>query len=81
MDNKGIPVLLKHYLRLNGKLLAFNVDKSFGNCIDGLIMVDLTQTDSKLMKSYMGLKEAIAYRKYYGLDSPDLEADLLAQNQ
>lgn len=81
MDNKGIPVLLKHYLRLNGKLLAFNVDKSFGNCIDGLIMVDLTKTDSKLMKSYMGLKEAIAYRKYYGLDSPELEADLLAQTK
>ncbi|MBO7520671.1 MAG: lysophospholipid acyltransferase family protein, partial [Opitutales bacterium] len=76
VDNKGIPVLLKHYLRLNGELLAFNVDKSFGNCIDGLIMVDLTKTDPKLLKSYMGLKEAIEYRKYYGLESPQLEEEL-----
>ena len=76
LDNKGIPVLLKHYLRLNGELLAFNVDKSFGNCIDGLIMVDLTKTDPKLLKSYMGLKEAVEYRKYYGLESPQLEAEL-----
>lgn len=75
VDNKGIPVLLKHYLRLNGELLAFNVDKSFGNCIDGLIMVDLTQTDSKLLKSYMGLQETIAFRKYYGLSTPELEAE------
>ena len=28
-DGKGIPVLLKHYLKLNGKLLSFNVDKTF----------------------------------------------------
>ena len=68
--------MLKHYLRLNGELLAFNVDKSFGNCIDGLIMVDLTKTDPKLLKSYMGLKEAVEYRKYYGLESPQLEAEL-----
>lgn len=78
VDNKGIPVLLKHYLRLNGELLAFNVDKSFNNCIDGLIMVDMCKTDPKLLKSYMGLKEAIAYRKYHGLESPELESELRA---
>lgn len=78
VDNKGIPVLLKHYLRLNGELLAFNVDKSFNNCIDGLIMVDMCKTDPKLLKSYMGLKEAVAYRKYHGLDTPELEAELRA---
>lgn len=81
VDNKGIPVLLKHYLRLNGELLAFNVDKSFNNCIDGLIMVDMCKTDPKLLKSYMGLKEAIAYRKYHGLDTPELEAELKAQEE
>lgn len=80
LDNKGIPVLLKHYLRLNGELLAFNVDKSFNDCIDGLIMVDMCKTDPKLLKSYMGLKEAIAYRKYHGLETPELAAEARRQD-
>lgn len=67
IDNKGIPTLLKHYLKLDGELLAFNMDASFGSCIDGLIMVDLTKTDPKLLKSYMGEEQAIEYRKYHGL--------------
>jgi putative hemolysin len=53
-DNKGIPVLLRHYLRLGAKLLSFNVDPSFGNCLDGLIVVDLRQSDEKLLKRCMG---------------------------
>ena len=53
-DGKGIPVLLKHYLRLNGTLLSFNVDKSFSSCLDGLIMVDVTETDPRLLAKYMG---------------------------
>ena len=67
-DNKGIPTLLKHYLKLDGQLLAFNVDNEFGSCIDGLIMVDLLKTDPKLLKSYMGEKQTIEYRKYHGID-------------
>lgn len=53
-DRKGIPILLKHYLRLNGTILSFNVDKEFSSVIDGLILVDLTETDPKLLAKYMG---------------------------
>lgn len=53
-DNKGIPVLLRHYLSLGGKLLAFNLDPDFGNVIDGLLLVDLQQTDRKQLQRYMG---------------------------
>jgi len=53
-DAKSVPVLLKHYLKLNGRLIAFNVDETFGGCLDGLIVVDLTQTDRKLLAAYMG---------------------------
>jgi hypothetical protein len=52
-DGKGVPILLKQYLKLGGKLLSFNIDPSFGNVLDGLIMVDLTGTDPKLLKRYM----------------------------
>jgi hypothetical protein len=45
-DGKGIPTLLKHYLRLNATLLSFNVDKDFSSVVDGLIMVDFTETDA-----------------------------------
>lgn len=36
-----LPTLLKKYLKLNAKLLAFNVDPDFNYCVDGLIMLDL----------------------------------------
>jgi putative hemolysin len=60
-DGKGIPILLKHYLRLNGTILSFNVDKEFSSVIDGLILVDLTETDSKLLAKYMGEEKFRAY--------------------
>jgi putative hemolysin len=53
-DRKGIPVLLRQYLKLGGKLLAFNVDKDFSDCLDGLIVVDLLQADRRQLERYMG---------------------------
>lgn len=60
-DRKGIPILLKHYLRLKGTILSFNVDKDFSSVIDGLILVDLTETDPKLLSKYMGEENCRAY--------------------
>jgi len=51
------PILLKHYLRLKGTILSFNVDKTFSSCLDGLIMIDLTETDHKLLTKYMARKD------------------------
>lgn len=36
-----IPVLLKKYLSLNAKIINFNIDPLFNNCLDGLILVDI----------------------------------------
>lgn len=36
-----IPVLLKQYIRQNAKIIAFNVDPLFNNCLDGLMILDL----------------------------------------
>jgi len=43
IEDKGysMPVLLKKYLNLNGKIVAFNLDPKFNNCLDGLLMLDL----------------------------------------
>lgn len=53
-DGKGIPVLLRHYLGLGGRLLAFNRDPAFSDVIDGLLLVDLQQADKKQLQRYMG---------------------------
>ena len=70
-DGKGVPILLKQYLKLGGKLLSFNVDPDFGNVLDGLLMVDLTHTESKLLKRYMGTDGFEAFIRYQqGLNQP-----------
>lgn len=59
-ERQGVPVLLRHYLRLGGKLLGFNVDRDFANALDGLIVVDLTRTDPRLLERYLGKAESAA---------------------
>lgn len=53
-DGKGIPVLLRQYLKLNGNLISFNRDREFSDVVDGLLMVDLRKTDPRLLKRFMG---------------------------
>ena len=57
-DNKGIPILLKQYLKLSGELAAFNVDPAFNDALDGLIIVDLLRVDERTLGKYMGGQEA-----------------------
>lgn len=66
-DGKGLPVLLKHYLRLNGTILSFNVDKEFSSVLDGLIMVDILDTDPRLPSKMMGEVMWKAFREYHGV--------------
>ena len=60
----GVPVLLRHYLKLGGKLLGFNVDREFAGALDGLIVVDLTRTEPRLLARYLGQAEADAFLQY-----------------
>jgi len=60
----GVPLLLRQYLRLGGKLLGFNVDSKFANALDGLILVDLTKTESKLLERYLGKSEAATFLEF-----------------
>ncbi len=38
----SIPVLLKKYLQINGKIIGFNIDPDFNNCLDGLMLVNVS---------------------------------------
>lgn len=53
-DGKDLPILVKHYLRLGGKTLAFAVDPKFSDVLDALIMVDLRASDPSLISKYFG---------------------------
>jgi putative hemolysin len=53
-DGRGMPVLLRHYLKLNARALGFNVDTSFGDVLDALMMVDLLDVDSRILRRYFG---------------------------
>jgi hypothetical protein len=55
---RGVPVLLRQYLSLGGRLLGFNVDPHFSNALDGLILVNLTQTQPRLLERFLGQEEA-----------------------
>jgi putative hemolysin len=67
-DGKGIPVLLKHYLKLNATILSFNVDKDFSDVLDGLIMVDFTEVDTRLLGKYMGEDKCRTYLAQHGIE-------------
>lgn len=58
-DGKGVPVLLRQYLKIGGELLAFNVDRNFSDALDGLVLVDLRKTDPARLETYMG-KDGVA---------------------
>ena len=50
-SNSGLPVLLKKYIKLNAKIIGFNVDPKFNNCLDGLIVLDLCDVPVNTIES------------------------------
>ncbi len=70
-DQKGIPVLLKQYLKLGGRLLGFNVDPNFSDVLDGLIWVDLLEIDPKILVRFLGEAEAARFLAFHGRRLPE----------
>ncbi|SMC23676.1 Putative hemolysin [Desulfacinum hydrothermale DSM 13146] len=62
---RSLPVLLRHYLKVGGTVLGFNVDPRFSNALDVLVMVDLTQGDYKLLEKTMGKENARSYLAWH----------------
>ncbi|MTI13727.1 lysophospholipid acyltransferase family protein [Sansalvadorimonas verongulae] len=52
--DRGVPVLLKQYLKLNGTFVGFNVDSEFNDALDGLIIVDLLKSEKRAISRYLG---------------------------
>lgn len=79
-DGKGVPVLFRHYLKLNARLLAFNLDPDFSDALDALFIVDLRKTDPSLLQRFMSREGWNIFARFHHLaastnnDFPHLSA-------
>ncbi len=70
-EERGVPVLLRQYLKLNATILSFNVDPEFSDCIDGLVLVDLAKTNEKTLRRYMGDEGADRFYAFHEIRPVD----------
>lgn len=78
-DDKGAPVLIKQYLKMGGRMLGFNVDQEFSDCIDGLMVADLRRAEPKVLKRYMGAEGTEAFLAWHGIGVSSDDADEKSQ--
>jgi putative hemolysin len=64
-EPRGMPVLLRQYLKLNARLLGFNIDADFGNALDGLVVVDLAGVDLAILAKYLGSENAARFLAHH----------------
>ena len=46
-----LPILLKKYISLNGRIVGFNIDPKFNMCLDGLLILDLFDVPMSTIES------------------------------
>ncbi|MBV8073252.1 MAG: lysophospholipid acyltransferase family protein [Acidobacteriaceae bacterium] len=64
-DGKGVPVLIRQYLKLGGQFLGFNVDPHFSNALDALILADLRTATKPMLERCMGREGAAQFRAFH----------------
>jgi putative hemolysin len=64
-DQKGVPILVRQYLKVGAKMLAFNVDPDFSDVVDALILVDLTKTETKILDRYLTRDGRISFLAHH----------------
>jgi putative hemolysin len=70
LDRKGLPILVKEYVKLGGQFLAFSVDPAFQAAMDGLVVVDLDRTSSRLLSLHMGSENYERFRNFAAPAAP-----------
>jgi putative hemolysin len=48
--NMKIPVLLRQYIALNAKIICFNIDPKFADCLDGFLVLDLEKVPQEMLE-------------------------------
>ncbi len=74
-DGKGVPILLRQYLKLGGRVLGFNVDADFGHAIDCLLLVDLRETEPRELRKYMRADAAAKFKRRRPFAPPTAQHD------
>lgn len=64
---KAVPVLLRHYLSVNGKLACFNMHPNFSDSLEGLIIVDARKTDAKTLRRFLGADGSEHFMSFHKL--------------
>jgi putative hemolysin len=64
---RSIPILIRHYLALNGRFISFTVNHGFNQSLDGLILVDLRKAPEKYIDRYLGDEGARHFRDLHGV--------------
>ena len=67
-DGKGVPILIRQYDKVGGKLVGFNLDRKFSDVVDGLVIVDLRQTEPTILERYMGKEGYAGFRRFHKMD-------------
>ncbi len=47
--NMKVPVLLRQYIGLNAKIICFNIDPKFADCLDGFLVLDLKKVPQDIL--------------------------------
>jgi putative hemolysin len=66
-DRKGLPVLIRQYMKVGGQFLGFNVDPRFSNVLDALVLADLRVAATPMLERLMGRPGAHTFRSRYPL--------------
>ena len=69
-NNYAIPVLLKKYLELNGKIIGFNIDPKFNDSLDGLLVLDLYNVPEESVRMLSKELNSVELMKRFNLKSP-----------
>ncbi|RYE23051.1 MAG: hemolysin, partial [Sphingobacteriaceae bacterium] len=48
--NMKIPVLLRQYISRNAKIICFNIDPKFSDCLDGFLVLDLEKVPQEMLE-------------------------------
>jgi putative hemolysin len=71
-DGKGVPILIKHYIRMNAKLIDFGVWEAHSNAVVGFLLADLVTADPKFLRRYMGEAGYQSFMAYHGVAEASL---------
>jgi putative hemolysin len=48
--NMKVPIMLRQYIALNAKIICFNIDPKFADCLDGFLVLDLQKVPQDILE-------------------------------